>query len=134
VQAVATVSWNRRVLCVFGPVLVLTGILGFVIPPSLALMSGATPYNVFHIALGIVGIAIALAGRPRPIAAFNFLFGAFDLWQAVAGVTGLFPSAVFALRPADHIVHVVLGTALLALGARGLRCLTKPARTSDEVR
>lgn len=113
-------SWNRRVLYVFAPVLLVAGILGFVIPPSLALMSGAAPYNIFHIVFGIIGIAIARAGRPRPIAAFNFLFGAFDLWQAVAGVTGLFPATLFALRPADHVVHVVLGVILVALGARGL--------------
>ena len=114
-------SWNRRVLCVFGPVLVLAGMLGFLIPPSLALLSGAVPYNIFHIASGIVGIAIARAGRPRGIAAFNLLFGAFDLWQAVAGATGLFPSSLFALRPADHVVHVFLGGFLVVLGAKGLR-------------
>ena len=33
--------WNIRVLAVFGPVLILTGIAGFLIPPRLALMSGA---------------------------------------------------------------------------------------------
>lgn len=112
--------WNRRALSVFGPVLVLAGVLGFVIPPSLALMSGATPYNVFHIAFGILGTWIACAGRPRPIAVFNLGFGAIDLWQAFAGLTRLPPSALFALRPADHVVHVLFGAALLALGARGL--------------
>jgi hypothetical protein len=119
--------WNRRALLVFGPVLVLAGALGFVIPPSLALMSGVTPYNLFHIAFGILGTAIAVAGRPRPIAAFNLGFGAIDLWQAVAGFTKLPPSALFALRPADHVVHILFGAALVGLGARGFK--TPPLNT-----
>jgi hypothetical protein len=118
---VGVATWNRRVLRVFGPLLVVTGILGFVIPPAWALMSGAATYNVFHLAFGVAGTAIAFACRDRPVAAFNFAFGAFDLWQAVAGVAGLWPSGLFALRPADHVVHAVVGAVLVAIGAAGLR-------------
>jgi hypothetical protein len=112
--------WNFHLLAVFAPVLVLTGIAGFLLPPALALMSGAAPYNVFHIVCGSLGAGLVLARRPRPIAAFNLGFGAVDLYQAAAGLTGTFPAALFALRPADHVVHVVLGVLLCAVGARGL--------------
>jgi hypothetical protein len=106
---------------VFAPTLILTGISGFFVPPALALMSGAAPYNVFHILAGALGLGLVVSRRPRGIAAFNLAFGAIDLYQAVAGATGLFPASLFALRPADHVVHVVLGLLLCLVGVRGLR-------------
>ena len=111
---------SRRVLWVLGPLLIATGVLGFVLPPSLALMSGAAAYNWFHIAFGLVGTAIVASGRARATAIFNLGFGAFDLWQAAAGPTHLWPSALFDLRIADHIVHVLFGAVLVLVGARGL--------------
>ena len=114
-------AWNRRVLWVFGPLLIVAGVLGFVIPPSLALMSGAAPYNLFHIAFGLAGTAIVASRRAGPIAAFNLGFGAFDLWQAFAGPLLLWPSELIAPRPADHVVHVLFGAALVFVGAQGLR-------------
>jgi hypothetical protein len=112
---------NARVLVVFGPVLILTGIAGFLIPPRLALMSGAPPYNVFHIASGVFGTALVLARTARGVAAFNFGFGAFDLYQVVAGIGGFFPARAFRYKAADHVVHLVLGVALAAVGWMGLR-------------
>jgi len=117
----AVTVWNRRVLLVFAPILIATGVAGLLFPSSTTLMSSAVPYDVFHIVSGTVGLLIAIAGRPRPIAIFNLSFGAIDLWQAVAGATGLPPAALFALRPADHVVHVVIGLALAAIGSVGLR-------------
>jgi hypothetical protein len=111
---------NRRLLALFGPVLILAGVTGFVVPPQLALMSGAAAYNIFHILFGVLGTALVLARRPRGIAAFNLGFGLLDLYQALAGVTGLYPSAVFHYRPADHVLHVVLGLLLALVGWRGL--------------
>jgi hypothetical protein len=113
--------WNRRVTAVFGPVLVLTGVLGLALPDLGGPMSTAVPYDVFHIAFGVLAIAIVLAGGTRAAAAFNLGFGLIDLWQAVAGVTGLYPAALFALRPGDHVVHLVLGLALAVCGLAGLR-------------
>ena len=63
VNALATADWalgNGRVLAVFGPVLILTGIAGFLIPPRFALMSGAPAYNVFHIVFGMIGTALVV--------------------------------------------------------------------------
>jgi len=114
--------WQRRsqlLLVVFGPVLILTGIGGFLIPSDRALMSGAAPYNVFHLVAGTLGLLLALTRRPAAASAFNIGFGLIDLYQALAGIAGLFPAGLFALRPADHVVHVVLGVLLVTVGWRG---------------
>jgi len=120
-EAVDWALWNARVLAVFGPVLILAGIGGFLIPARYALMSGAPAYNLFHIAFGLLGTALVFANSPRGIAAFNFGFGLGDLYQALAGLIGIFPARQFRYKPADHVVHVVLGVALAAVGWFGLR-------------
>jgi hypothetical protein len=115
--------WPRRNLvcaAVFGPVLVATGVAALVLPDA-GLMSAAWPYALFHVAFGALGLALALGRRPRRAAAFNLGFGLVDLYQALAGVLGLFPARLFGLRPADHVVHVVFGLGLVAIGARGFR-------------
>ena len=107
---------NLRLLSLFAPVLVLAGVAGLILPPELSLMSGAAPYDVFHVAFGTLGVAIALRRSARGAALFNVAFGAVDLYQAVAGVLGVFPAALFGLRPADHVVHVALGGLLVGFG------------------
>ena len=117
----APVSWARRTLWLaglFGPLLVLTGVAGLLLPPRLSLMSNAVPYDVFHIAFGALAIALVAARSARGAALFNAGFGAVDLYQALAGVTGLFPAAAFQLRPADHAVHVLFGLLLVLVGVR----------------
>jgi hypothetical protein len=112
---------NARVLAVFGPVLILTGVAGFLVPPRLALMSGAPAYNIFHIVFGAIGTALVVSKAATGIAAFNLGFGALDLYQAVAGVVGFFPARQFRYKTADHFAHVVLGAGLAAVGWLGLR-------------
>ena len=114
--------WQRRsrwLVLVFAPILILTGIAGFLIPPALSLMSGAPAYNVFHIIAGALGLALGLTGSAAAASAFNIGFGAIDLYQALAGMVAWPPAGVFALRPADHVVHVVLGVLLVTVGWRG---------------
>ena len=121
-NALAAVDWalvNGRVLGVFGPVLILAGIAGFLIPPRHALMSGAPAYNIFHITCGLIGTALVVARTARGVAAFNLGFGAFDVYQVVAAVGGFFPARAFRYKPADHILHLVLGLGLAAVGALG---------------
>ena len=113
--------WNGRVLAVFGPVLILSGIAGFLIPARFALMSGAPAYNIFHIGFGALATALVLARSQTGIAAFNLGFGIGDLYQVLAGVAGWFPARPFRYKPADHVVHAVLGLGLTAVGAMGLR-------------
>jgi hypothetical protein len=117
--AVSSVDWGRRnlrLLTVFGPVLIATGVAGLTLPPGLSLMSPAASYDVFHIFFGTLGVAIVLARSARFASLFNLGFGAVDLYQAVAGMIGFFPAGLFALRPADHVVHLVLGALLVSFG------------------
>jgi hypothetical protein len=110
---------NHVVLLAFGPLLIMIGILGFVIPERKAMTSGAAPYNVFHIAFGVLGTSIALTGSNGPTRAFIIGFGAIDLYQAVASRASLFPKQHFRWRPADDVLHVVVGAALVVIGIVG---------------
>lgn len=107
---------NQLLLSLFAPILVIAGVLGFVTPPSMALMSGATPYNLFHIFFGFVGIGLVLTKRLPLARAFNIGFGAIDLYQAVASFAGIFPTAIFAYKRADDVLHIVLGLLLVSVG------------------
>jgi hypothetical protein len=121
VSSVGT-SWvtrNLQVLTVFAPLLILTGVLGFVLPAELSLMSGAPAYNVFHLLAGAVGLALVLRRAATAAVTFNLVFGCIDLYQALAGLTGWFPARLFALKPADHAVHVLIGFFLVAVGYLG---------------
>lgn len=121
VSSVGT-SWltrNLQVLTVFAPLLILTGVLGFVLPAELSLMSGAPAYNVFHLLAGAVGLVLVLRRAAAGAATFNLAFGCIDLYQAVAGWAGWFPARLFALKPADHAVHVLIGVFLVAVGYLG---------------
>jgi hypothetical protein len=107
---------NQLLITAFAPILIVTGVLGFVTPPSLSLMSGAAPYNLFHIFFGIVGVGLALTRRLPLARAFHIGFGAIDLYQAVASFAGIFPTALFAYRRADDVLHVLLGLLLVGVG------------------
>jgi len=107
---------NRKVLKIFGPILILAGILGFITPPELSLMSGASPYNVFHIISGMIGIAIAFQGSASAVRGFNIVFGIIDLYQFAANYLNLFPKEQFLWKPADDILHLVIGLALVIIG------------------
>lgn len=111
-------SLSRLALMIFAPVLVVTGIAGFVVPAHLALMSGETPYNLFHLLFGLLGLA--LLALPGELAARRFLvgFGVLDLYQALASGLGLWPQSLFAWTRIDDIVHVVVGLLLLGIGLR----------------
>jgi hypothetical protein len=113
--------WNVRVAGGFGAILILTGVSGLVLRDPAGLMSQAVPYDLFHVVFGTLGLVIGLRRAPLAAACFNLGFGAIDLYQVVAGLSGAFPAALFGLRPGDHLVHLVLGVALVACGVAGLR-------------
>jgi hypothetical protein len=103
---------NQTVARLFGPTLIATGIAGFVVPQRKAITSGATAYNVFHLAFGALGV---VAARRRSTArAFNLGFGAIDLYQVVASSRGLFPQRWFRWRRADDVLHIAIGAGLVA--------------------
>ena len=112
---------NYYVLIVFAPILILVGVLGFVLPESASLTSGAPAYNVFHLASGALGLALALSKRESLIRAFNVGFGLVDLYQAAASFLHLFPEQHFRWTRADDVLHVLVGALLVAVGLYGRR-------------
>ena len=112
---------NQKTLTILGPLLMLTGIAGFVIPERYSLMSGAAPYNLFHIIFGAIGIWLVMTNSDLWASAFNFVFGLIDLYQALASAVGLAPIQYFHWTYLDDVVHVLLGFALVLIGGYGLR-------------
>src|SRR5687767_16025397 len=66
---------NQKTLMVLAPLLVLTGIAGFVIPPQYSLMSAAAPYNMFHLIFGTVGLLLMSSKNDLVASSFNLGFG-----------------------------------------------------------
>jgi len=84
VTSVKPEKLNRVVLYIFAPVLIVTGIAGFVIPQEQSLTSTAASYNIFHIVFGVIGLIMVSSGKPRLASFFNLDFGLIDLYQALA--------------------------------------------------
>lgn len=112
---------NYKVLLVFAPLLILIGIAGFIIPPEIALTSGAAAYNIFHISFGIIGLLILFLKNERSIRLFNIGFGLIDLYQALASFAHLFPERYFQWTRADDVLHIGIGAALILIGIFGDR-------------
>ena len=106
---------------ILAPLLILTGVAGFVLPSELSLMSNATPYNLFHIFFGAVGLVLTQTKNDLVTSGFNFSFGLIDLYQVLASVVGLTPIEYFHWTFVDDVVHVLLGFALVLIGGYGLR-------------
>ena len=111
---------NQKTLAIFAPILILIGIAGFVIPERFSLTSGAAPYNLFHIFFGAIGLLLLMANSDLLARAFNLGFGLIDLYQAVASVLGLTPIQYFHWTFTDDVLHVLIGFALVLIGAYGL--------------
>ncbi len=111
---------NYLTLAVFGPVLIIVGVAGFLIPPALSLTSGAPPYNLFHIFFGLVGLAIVLSQNEAGASFFNAGFGLIDLYQALASYFHLPPEKYFLWTRADDILHILIGAALVIIGCYGI--------------
>lgn len=112
---------NYKVLLVFAPVLILTGIAGFVVPEEKALTSGASAYNIFHIVFGTIGLLLLFLRNENYIRIFNISFGLIDLYQAVAAFTNLFPIRLFQWTRVDDFLHLVIGAFLVAVGIYGYK-------------
>ncbi len=109
---------NYYVLLIFAPLLVLTGILGFVIPEKRSLTSGAPAYNIFHIFFGLAGIMVATFHFDY-IRTFNISFGLIDLYQAAASFLHWSPEKYFRWKRMDDILHIVIGAGLVLVGLLG---------------
>jgi hypothetical protein len=113
---------------IFAPVLILTGIAGFLVPPSASMTSGAAPYNIFHIIFGAIGLLMVLGKKPLHPSLFNFVFGLIDIYQAVASYLNLPPKQYFLWTSVDDILHVVLGLLLALIGLYGILKQKETAR------
>ena len=98
---------------IFAPLLILTGIAGFVVPAQYSLMSNATPYNLFHIIFGALGLVLLQTKSDLTASAFNLGFGLIDLYQALASMVGLAPIQYFQWTYADD-AHVPFSSSHLA--------------------
>lgn len=105
---------------ILAPLLVLTGIAGFLIPEQYSLLSGAAPYNMFHLIFGALGLVLISANSDLLASSFNFGFGLIDLYQALASAIGLTPIQYFHWTYFDDVVHVILGFALVIIGGWGI--------------
>ena len=122
---------NQKTLMVFAPLLLLTGIAGFVIPEQYSLMSGVAPYNLFHIFFGAVGLMLTMSNSDLLASSFNFGFGLIDLYQVLASVVGLTPIQYFHWTYVDDVLHVLIGFALVIIGGYGLRRIWN-GKTADQ--
>ncbi len=114
-------SLNYKVLRVFAPLLILTGILGFLIPPEQALTSGAAAYNIFHIFFGVLGLVLVFSKIEKYIRLFNLGFGLIDLYQALASFLHIFPEQYFKWTQVDDFLHIVIGAILVGVGIYGYK-------------
>jgi len=105
----------RWVLGVFAALLVLVGVGGFVAPGRGA-SSTAPAYNVFHLAFGVLGLALVVWGDRTAIRAFLVGFGLVDLYQALASARHWFPESLFRWTHADDVVHLMVGAGLILAG------------------
>ena len=112
---------NQTTLMIVAPLLIVTGIAGFVIPERYNLMSGAAPYNMFHLIFGAIGLLLISAKNDLVAGVFNLTFGLIDLYQVLASVVGLTPIEYFHWTYVDDLVHVFLGFALVIIGGYGIR-------------
>ncbi|MBL8940868.1 MAG: hypothetical protein JNM69_40370 [Archangium sp.] len=119
---------NMLVLRIFAPVLIVVGVLGFVLPESMAMTSGAAPYNVFHIVFGLIGLGCVASKQLSLVRAFTVGFGAIDLYQAVASFAGLWPKELFQWKTADDVLHIAIGLLLVGVGVLADRALATPQK------
>lgn len=114
-------SLNQITLLILAPLLILSGVAGFVIPAEYSLMSNATPYNLFHIVFGAIGLLLLQTKNDLVASGFNLGFGLIDLYQVLASVVGLTPIQYFYWTYFDDVIHVLLGFALVIIGGYGIR-------------
>jgi hypothetical protein len=130
-----TTTWtaNRIFALVLGIVLLLVGIIGFFTPTRaydvqevFGLFDVDLIHNLIHVISGILGIAAAFMGWART---YNRVFG---IIYVALGILGLIPALYFPpgsfghdnglflglthINAADHILHLVIGLAALAVG------------------
>jgi len=150
VQQRTAMLWtvNRIFALVLGVVLTLIGIIGFFIPAEngtgvqalFGIFDVDTVHNIIHLLSGLIGIAAAFTGQSRT---YNQVFGAI---YTLLGILGLFSFLYFPggayntdrglflglthINAGDHILHLVIGIAALAVGFLFAGSATHPVPTA----
>jgi hypothetical protein len=101
----------------FAVLLIAVGVLGFLPAGARGRASNAPAYNVFHLAFGVVGLALAVFGDSSAARAYLIGSGVIDLYQALASHQHWFPEALFRWTHTDDVLHLVIGAALAVAGA-----------------
>ena len=112
-------SLNYKVLFILSSALVLTGILGFILPLGTIPVSNESAYNIFHIAFGAIGFLLIIFRYENPIRVFNIVFGLMEIYQAIASYSQLFPEQYFKWTQVDDGLHIIIGIALVIVGLYG---------------
>lgn len=113
-------SLNAVILAILAPILILSGVLGFV-SPTAGSSSTAPAYNLFHIVFGAAGLWLVLSRNATRMRWFSITFGLIDLYQALASHLHLFPERLFRWTRTDDLLHIAIGAGLLLVGLRGDR-------------
>lgn len=106
-------NFNLITLRILAPILILTGISGYFIPPEYSLMSTAPFYNLFHINAGIIGMICLLTGSIMAVRIFNYLFGLIEIYQVIASWMKIFPAELFQYTFTDDLLHMNIGAFLI---------------------
>ena len=109
----------KTVLYVFGAILVVVGLVGFVNDPVLGLFEVDTLHNLVHIVTGIVFLAVAAFA----VGNASLTAKIFGVIYAVVAVLGfVMPGTLGTLMEvnmADHVLHAGLALVLLYVGFMG---------------
>jgi hypothetical protein len=116
-------NWNKLIAAIFGIVLVLVGILGFVMNPLLGVFQVSLIHNVVHLLTGAVLLLGAFVDTGRNARLVNIILGVVYLLVTVLGfaATGLTNTllggtdAAPAINTADNVLHLLLGVVLVGV-------------------
>ena len=112
---------------IFGAVLLLAGILGFIADSSFGNLGSGVEgdqlvffevngwHNIVHIASGLLGLA--MAGKPASARLFALGFGAVHLLVTIIGLID--GNSIFGLLPinaADNVLHIIISLVGIAAG------------------
>lgn len=109
----------KKLLSVFGVILLLVGIIGFFNDPIFGVFEVDTMHNIVHLLTGILALIFAGKGE-GPAKTFSKVFGIIYLIVTVVGfVQGDSVLGIISVNSADNYLHVLLTIVFLAIGFSG---------------
>ena len=117
----ADTNYNKLVAQILGIVLVLVGILGFIIQPTLIVFGVNALHNVVHLVTGAVLLIGAYMAGGRNARMINMVLGFVYILVALLGFVApsltdsLVNSGADSFSYADAILHAILGIVLVGV-------------------